>query len=109
VSVSVENHGYLPSYILSSAKDLPWNDSLWADAVLKDCTLAPAQKSHQEIGTLDGWGRGQFGDSDAIYYQRSRGSVSRKQLTWIVEGRGEMSIRVSNCRMGSIEQTIVIE
>lgn len=107
LSMSVENIGYLPSYILSSAKTLPWNEVLWADIELSGCRLSAGEKSHKEVGHLDGWGRGLFDDSGAIYYQRSRGSVSCERMTWVIEGRGEARVVVGNCRMG--EQAVVVQ
>jgi len=107
LSLQVENRGYLASNVLASAKDLPFNEVLWADIEVEGCTLAPAEKAHQEVGHLEGWGRGRFDGSGALYYQRSRGSVSRKQLSWVIEGSGKATVRVSNCRMG--ESKVVIQ
>ena len=109
VSIQVENHGYLPSFVLSSAKKLPWNEGLWADASVKGCKFAPAEVTHKEVGHLEGWGRGRFDGTGAIYYQRSKGSVSQKKLSWVVEGSGELEICISSCRMGKTKVVIPID
>ena len=107
VSIVVGNHGYLPTFVLASSKKLPWNEGLWANAKAIGCKLGPAEKPHQEIGHLEGWGRGLYDGSGAIYYQRSRGNVSHKKLSWTVEGTGQLEVTVSSCRVG--ETTVKID
>ena len=100
MSVTVVNHGYLPTYILSSARELTHNEPLWADATCKGCELAGADLAHREIGHLDGWGRGLFDGSGALYYTRTRGTTGSRKLSWVVRGHGVLSLKVGSCRVG---------
>lgn len=100
VTVTVGNHGYLPTYILSSARALTHNEPLWADVTCKGCELADPDLAHREIGHLDGWGRGLFDGSGALYYTRTRGTTGARTLSWVVRGRGVLSLKVGSCRVG---------
>ena len=111
VELTVANHGYLPSYVLSSAKKLPWNEPLHVDVTAEGCTLVSENESafsHKELGHLDGWGRGLADDESSIFFQRSRGSSSKKMLRWIVRGTGTLKLRIGSCRTGVIEKTIEV-
>ena len=88
ITVTVANHGYLPTYILASAKALTHNEPLWADVRCTGCELADPDLAHREIGHLDGWGRGLFDGSGALYYTRTRGTTGARTLSWVVRGRG---------------------
>jgi hypothetical protein len=100
VTVTVANHGYLPTYILSSAKALTHNEALWADANCTGCELADPDLAHREIGHLDGWGRGLFGGTGALYYMQTRGTTGARTVSWVVRGRGVVSLKVGSCRVG---------
>ena len=78
LDVRVENHGYLPTHILSSAKKLEWNEPLVAEALAHGCELANPREARQEVGHLDGWGRGRFSGEGALYHLQSRGSTGAK-------------------------------
>ena len=54
-----------------------------------------------EVGHLEGWGRGLYGGADALYFQRSKGSVSRRVVQWVAR-RGAVSITVGSCRLGEL-------
>ncbi len=108
VTVTVTNHGYLPTYVLSSAKKLPWNEPLFADVEATGCVLAEPHEAHREVGHLDGWGRGRFDGESALFYQRSRGSTGRKALTWVVRGKGTFTVRVGSCRTGTTTCTTTL-
>ncbi len=100
VTLTVENHGYLPTFILSSAKALTHNEPLWADAACEGCELSDPGLAHREIGHLDGWGRGLFDGSGAIYYAQTRGTTGARTVSWVVRGRGVLVLRVGSCRVG---------
>ncbi len=106
--MTVANHGYLPTYVLSSARKLPWNEPLFADVEAVGCALAQPQEAHREVGHLDGWGRGRFDGESALFYQRSRGSTGRKTLTWVVRGKGTLTVRVGSCRTGTVTCTATV-
>jgi hypothetical protein len=109
VRVTIENRGYLATNVLAEAKSLPWNEPVYA-TVLGDgsCSLVSEADARREIGHLDGWGRGLFDGSGALYHQRSRGSVSSRTLDWVVAGRGVLTVRIGSCRMGFVETRVEV-
>jgi hypothetical protein len=107
IEMTVDNRGYLATYVLSSAKQLPWNEPLWAEIATDGCTLVTAER-RREVGHLDGWGRGLYSGSAAIYFARSRGSTSSRKLQWVVRGSGSVTVRVGSCRTGWTDKTIAI-
>lgn len=110
VELAVENHGYLPTYVLSSARKLEWSEPLYADLVCgAGCELDDPSSAHRELGHLDGWGRGRFDGTGALYYMRSRGTTGARRATWLVRGRGTVTVRVGSCRTGWQERLIELE
>jgi len=105
---TVENHGYLPTYVLSSATKLEFNEPLYVDVEVSGCSLQDEGDSHQQVGHLDGWGRGLNDGSAALYYMRSRGNTGSKTLSVLVTGSGVVTLRVGSCRMGSVEATVEV-
>jgi hypothetical protein len=57
VDIAVENHGYLPSFVLNSARKLAWNEEPYVEFDCDGCTIAEGP-SRRTLGHLDGWGRG---------------------------------------------------
>jgi len=108
VTLTVANHGYLPTFILASAKELTHNEPLWADVSCEGCELAEPSLAHREIGHLDGWGRGLFDGSGALYYQQTRGTTGARSVSWAVRGRGVLNVRVGSCRVGWTTRRIEI-
>ncbi|TSA16723.1 MAG: peptidase M14 [Betaproteobacteria bacterium] len=108
VTVTVANHGYLPTYILASAKALTHNEALWADVQCNGCELTDSDLAHREIGHLDGWGRGLFDGMGALYYTLTRGTTGARTLSWVVRGSGVVSLRVGSCRVGWTTRDISI-
>lgn len=110
VIAEIENHGYLPTYVLASARSLAWNGPLFAEIDLsankEGATLLSSADKRVEVGHLDGWGRGKNDGSGALYHLRSRGTTGRKRLEWIVRGRGEVSVHVDSVRCGSVSATL---
>lgn len=110
VSAVITNDGYLPTNILESARSLPFNEAPTAVAIAhKGATLVDETSARRAIGHIDGWGRGRFGGTFALFYQRSRGSVSRRVESWIVRGPGTVEIRVESCRIGTITRSVSLE
>lgn len=103
VRVTVENHGYLPTWVLNGARSLPWNEPLYLDARAEGCALQGP--SHREVGHLDGWGRGLHG-AGSIFFLRSRGNSNARTLSLVVAGRGTLSLRVGSCRTGFVERAV---
>jgi zinc carboxypeptidase len=109
LEVRVENRGYLATYVLPSAKKLPWNEPLHADITAEGgCQLVAPHEAHRELGHLDGWGRGLFDGTSALGHMQSRGSTSAKTAAWVLRGKGRVKVRVGSCRVGYIENTIDI-
>ncbi len=106
VSLTVRNQGYLPTNVLSSAKTLEHNEPLYAVAEADGCELADPSQAHRQIGHLEGWGRGLFDGSSALYFQRSKGTVSARTLTWVVRGSGLLRVAVRSCRCGEVGCTV---
>ncbi len=106
VDVTIENHGYLGTYVLPSAKKLDWNEPVHADATGDDaCALVDRNSGHVILGHLDGWGRGLEGANN-LFHLRSRGSTSAGRASWVVRGAGRLTVRAGSCRVGWIEHTI---
>lgn len=103
VQVEVENDGYLPTYVLSSSKSLALDSRVFVEAEAR----GPKLVSDARVGIedLEGWGRGMFDQS--IFMLRSRGSVSTKRVSFVVEGKGSLFVRVKGARVG--EATVSIE
>lgn len=109
IDLTVGNHGYLPTYVLSSAKKLPWSEPVYVDADARDGTsLVTDGEKHRELGHLDGWGRGLADEESAIFFQRSRGSTGKKTLRWVVRGKGSVAFRIGSCRTGFIEKLVEV-
>lgn len=106
VEVEVTNLGYLATYGIESARSLPWNEGL---VVEFEGLEVDTSDRRTNIGHLDGWGRGRWSGGTALYFQRSRGSGSRARVSVVVRGKGTLSVRVSSCRVGASEETVVLD
>ena len=108
LDITVENRGYLPTNVLSSAKKLDWNEPLYATVETRGCQLANPREAHREVGHLDGWGRGKYDGTGALYYMRSRGNTGAKTLSWTIKGSGLVSVRIGSCRTGWITERVEV-
>ena len=106
VTFRVSNIGYLPTYILASAKQLDIAEPLYAEASGTGCELVENEPARKLIGHLEGWGRGLFDGSETLCHQRSRGNASTQRVTYTVRGRGKLTLRVGSCRVGWIEHVV---
>jgi len=105
VRARVSNIGYLPTYVLGSAKALKHNEDLWAEAETDgDAELVTTKRVR--VGHLEGWGRGKDSGAGALYFLRSAGSVSTATVEWLVQGTGTLTVRVGNARMGRLERRV---
>jgi hypothetical protein len=41
-----------------------------------------------------------FDGSGALYYTRTRGNTGSHTVSWVVRGRGVVSLRIGSCRVG---------
>lgn len=106
LSVTVANHGYLPSHGLNAARERPWNTPVQIEVDAVHCRLHHPQQTRRTLGHLDGWGRGLGEASHMPWFQRSRGTSNRARTTWLIEGKGEVTVRVGNQRLGYLERTV---
>lgn len=106
VDVTVENHGYLGTYGLASAKKLDWNEPVYADARAEGgCALVDPHAGHVVLGHLDGWGRGLEGGA-TLFHLPDRGNTSAARASWVVRGAGRLIVRAGSCRAGFVEHAI---
>ena len=108
VDMVVENVGYLPSYVLSSARKLTWNEVPYIEFVCEGCSLVegPVQRS---LGHLDGWGRGAGEGIGAPYYPYGRGSTGTAKQSIVVKGAGTVTAKIKSCRIGEICREIRLD
>jgi hypothetical protein len=103
VEVEVRNEGYLPTYVLSSAKKLTLDARVFVDAAA-GAGLEVASEPRACAGHLDGWGRGKF--HQAIFFAGSSGSVSERRVRFVVKGRGALVVSASGLRVGRASITV---
>ncbi|HEY5900216.1 MAG TPA: M14 family zinc carboxypeptidase, partial [Burkholderiales bacterium] len=107
VEIEVANSGYLPTYVLDSAKKLAIDARVFVEIEpLGGCEIDP-RDARIEIGHLEGWGRGL--ENEFLFFMRSRGSVSRRSVAVSVRGSGRLRIRAKGLRVGEVVQEIAVE
>jgi hypothetical protein len=101
LSLAVDNLGYLSTYVLASARNLPHNEPISITAcVSAGCQLLDPAAKRRTVGHLAGWGRGRFGGDASVGYVSSRGNTSRAVVTYAVRGHGMLELAVGSCRVG---------
>ncbi|HEY1954111.1 MAG TPA: M14 family metallopeptidase [Polyangiaceae bacterium] len=106
VEIAVENRGYLPTNVLSSAKSLTLDARVFVHAEAKGCKLA--SDARVDAGHLEGWGRGLYDASTSIFHVRSRGSGSRRVVTFTGEGHGVLHVTASGLRVGAATVSVEV-
>jgi hypothetical protein len=96
----LENHGYLPTFILQSAEKLDFNEPVHVDCATEGLSLVDPGQAHQVLGHLAGWGTGRFTGFNTPSHQRSRGNGHSVPIVCFVRGRGTLRIRAGACRVG---------
>ena len=109
VSVMLRNIGYLPTHVLSSAKTLEHAEPLYVSVEAEGCSLRDSAQANFAVGHLDGWGRGLYDGSFALYHPRSRGTCSSRKLRFSVRGSGQLHLRVGSCRVGEVRCSIAVD
>ncbi|HZE62126.1 MAG TPA: hypothetical protein VE085_16430 [Burkholderiales bacterium] len=106
LEMEVANSGYLPTYVLDSAKKLTPDTSVFVEVepLGGGVTIDP-RDLRTGVGHLEGWGRGLY--NEYIFYQRSRGSVSRRTVSIPVRGTGR--VRAEGLRVGEVAKEIAVE
>ena len=99
VEIRVANRGYLGTYGVPSAHKLPLSEPLRVTTAGNGVTPVAPAESIVEIGHLDGWGAGLYGGA-SIFMPWTRGNAHERFVTFVVEGRGTLSVTVGSCRVG---------
>jgi hypothetical protein len=97
ITVTVQNEGYLSTQFVQSAAGLVHNEPLSAVLTSSARCVGP---DRVELGHLDGWGRGRWDGSGALYFQRTRGTSGRRVARFVVPAGSAWSVRVGSCRVG---------
>ena len=100
VRAIVENVGYLPTYVLESARQLTHSVPLFAE-IQGGAGVRINESPRKEVGHLDGWGRGIGSRETAFHVPRSRGSTARRVIEWTVSGSGTVEVQVASPRTGT--------
>ncbi len=108
IDLTVENTGYLPTYVLNSARKLTWNEDLYLDLELDGVELAEGAQ-RRPLGHLDGWGRGAGTGAGVLYFPYGRGNTGTAKASIVVSGSGSVTAKVRACRIGEISQEVVVE
>ncbi len=108
VDITVENVGYLPTYVLSSARKLTWNEAPYLELHCSGCELAEGP-ARRPVGHLDGWGRGAGEGTGALYYPYGRGTTGRARQSVVVKGKGELGLSLRSCRIGEIRHAVTLD
>ena len=108
LTVRIDNTGYLPTYVLASSRKLDVNEPLYATVTTDGCELEGDTQAHREVGHLDGWGRGRFDGTGALYHPYGRGSTGSRTLVYTVRGAGTAVVRIGSCRMGFLERAVEV-
>lgn len=108
IDVQVINTGYLASYGVPSAKPLDFNEPLYAAARTVRCELVDAGTAYQQLGHLDGWGRGLHTSANLPAYPGTRGTTSAAWASYLVRGDGVLDVRIGCARCGFVDARIEV-
>ncbi len=103
----IENRGYLPSHVLSSARKLTWNEAPYLELECDGCGIAEGGP-RRSLGHLDGWGRGIGGGLDMPHLPWGRGSTGTARQSFVIKGNGTLTATVKSCRLGAIRRELTI-
>jgi hypothetical protein len=106
VEVVLDNRGYFPTHVLSSARTLEWNEPLYAEATTAGCALVDPLAVRVTVGHLGGWGRGYGAGANDPVYGYTPGTAASGRAQWLVRGSGTVTVRVGAARVGFVEVTI---
>ncbi|MBL9022860.1 MAG: peptidase M14 [Myxococcales bacterium] len=102
VHAIVENRGYLPTFVLGSAKCRPFTDPVRARIELGPGLELCAGPAEHELGHIAGWGGNDRSTTPAL--ARSTSEPARRRVEWIVRGKGDISVMVSATRVGCVTE-----
>lgn len=101
IVVLFENFGFLGTGGLDRANALKLVKPLSAQLVLDDNAQCVHGEMTQHGGQLDGWGQWQYTSAKSALYPSLPTQGNRWQVTWIVQGRGQVEIRWDLGRAGA--------
>jgi hypothetical protein len=103
VELRVANRGYLASYGLPSAKKLPFAEPLRVVVSAGSAQLV-APSTEIEVGHLEGWGSGLYGNT--VFAPWTRGNSHEHFVTLVFTGKGLVKLKVGSARVGFQEVAI---
>lgn len=101
ITAVVENRGYLPTYVLGSAKSRPWNDAVHVSIALGEGLALVSGHARENVGHLAGWGGSDRNTTPML--ARSMMEQPRRKVSWVVRGTGKATIAAGNARVGTVE------
>jgi len=108
IDVKVVNTGYLGTYGVPSAKGLDFNEPLYATAQAHELELVDPGRAYQQLGHLDGWGRGLHTGANMQAYPGTRGTTSTAWASYLVRSTrgGVLEVRIGCARCGFVTARI---
>lgn len=107
ISAVIENLGYLPTFVLSSSRQLAWNDGIRARIALDDGLVLVGSETERSVGHLEGWSAVGFMVTSG--FPRSGGTSRRALVRWVVRGKGRVILRAGCPRTGTVETTLELK
>jgi len=104
VVARVENRGYLPTFFLGSAKNRTYSDPVRVQLALGPKLELITGEAEQQVGHLMGWGGNDR--NTTLMLARSTVEHSRRRLSWVVRGAGELTVIASNTRVGKTQKSV---
>jgi hypothetical protein len=107
VELRIANKGYLGTYGLSSARKLAHSEPLRVTTQGHGVKLTAPAESVVEIGHLEGWGQGLYAGAN-VFVPWTRGNPHEKFVTLVVQGKGQLRVKVGSVRVGYREIALAI-
>jgi hypothetical protein len=70
-------------------------------------TVASAPSGLLDVGHLEGWGQGLYGGW-GLFLPWTRGSVSERTITVVLQGHGDVEFVLESCRTGRATVTVTV-
>jgi hypothetical protein len=106
VSATIENIGFLPTNVLTTALEAPWNDAVRATLALGPGTTLVGGQARTTVGHLQGW------TPDVMFsypgFARTTTDRTRTRVHWIVRGAGTVVVSAGCARTGLTEAHVVL-
>ncbi len=105
IDVTVDNVGYLPTYVLPTAQKLRHVDpvELHLETLEGDVVVVAPASGRIVVGHLEGWGRGKDHSRHGVAFARSRGTGSHRRVVRLVcRGSGTVRVRARSLRTGEV-------